>query len=85
MGPQNRCDGKHPVAMTNNFRALLDNWQDSTHQVAIYSSTREFLKHKSRNKTYISDEQLLAMELCIYHFNTVQVEGLDGERISQMC
>jgi hypothetical protein len=25
------------------------------------------------------------MKLCIYHGNTVQVEGLDGERISHMC
>jgi len=25
------------------------------------------------------------MELCIYHGIKVQVEGLDGERISQMC
>jgi hypothetical protein len=25
------------------------------------------------------------MELCIYHGFKVQVEGLDGERISQMC
>jgi len=53
--------------------------------VAIYSGTREFIKHKSRNKTYIWDEKLHAMELCIYHGIKVQVEGLDGERISQMC
>jgi len=25
------------------------------------------------------------MELCIYHGMKVQVEGLDGERISQIC
>jgi len=43
------------------------------------------MKHKSRKKTYISDEQLHAMELCIYHGIKVQVEGLEGERISQMC
>jgi len=85
MGPQNRCDGKHPEAMIKDFRALLHNTQDATHRVAIYSSKREFIKHKSRNKTYISDEQLHAIELCIYHGIQVQVEGLDGERISQMC
>jgi len=85
MGPQNRRDGKHPDATIRDFRALLDNTQDATHHVAIYSSTREFINHKSRNKTYISDEQLHPMELCIYHGIKVQVEGLDGERISQMC
>jgi len=85
MGPQNRRDGKHPDAMIKDFRALLDNTQDATHRVAIYSGTQEFIKHKSRNKTYISDEQLHAMELCIYQVIKVQVEGSDGERISQMC
>jgi len=85
MGPQNRRDGMHPDAMIKDFRALLDNTQDATHRVAIYSGTREVIKHKSRNKTYISDEQLHAMELCIHHGIQIQVEGLDGERISQMC
>jgi len=85
MGPHSRRDGKHPDAMIKDFRALLDNTQDATHRVAICSGTREFIKHKSHNKTYISDEQLHAMELCIYHGIKVQVEGLDGERISQMC
>jgi len=85
MGPQNRRDGKHPDAIIKDFRELLDNTQDATHRVAIYSGTWEFIKHKSRNKTYMSDEQLHAMELCIYHGIKVQVEGLEGERISQMC
>jgi len=85
IGPQNRRDGKHPDAMIKDFRALLDNTQDSTHRVAIYSGTWKFIKHNSRNKTYILDEQLHAMELCIYNGIKVQVEGLDGERISQMC
>jgi hypothetical protein len=71
--------------MIKDFRALLNNSQDATHHAAIYSSTQEFIKHKSRNKTYISDEQLHAMELCIYHGIKVQVEGLEGKRISQMC
>jgi len=75
MGPQNRRDGKHPDSMIKDFRALLHNTRDATHRMAIYSSTREFIKHMSRNKTYISDGQLHAMELCIYHGIKVQVEG----------
>jgi hypothetical protein len=39
MGPQNCHDGKHPDAMIKDFRALLDNTQDTTHHVAIYSRT----------------------------------------------
>jgi len=85
MGPQIRRAGKHPDTFIKDFRALLDNKQDVTHHVAIYSSKLEFIKHKSCNKSYISDEQLHTMELCIYHGIKVQVEGLNGERISQMC
>jgi len=85
MGPQNHHDGMHPDIMIKDLRALLDNTQDATHRGAIYSGTREFIKHKSHNKTYISDEQLHAMELCIYHGIQVQPDGLDGERTSQMC
>jgi len=85
MGPQNRRDGKHPDAMIKNFRALFVITQDSTHRVAIYSGTQELIQHKSRNKTSISDEQLHPMELCIYHCMKVQVEGVNVERISQMC
>jgi hypothetical protein len=84
MGPQYRRDGKHPDAMIIDFRALLDNTQDATHRVSIYNGRRKFLNHKSRNKTYISDEQLHTMELCIYHDIKVLVESLDGERISQI-
>ena len=85
MGPQNRRDGKHPNAMINYFRALLDNTRDAMHRMTIYNGTREFLKHMSCNTTYISDEQLHPMELCIYNGIKVQVEGLEGERISQIC
>jgi len=85
MGPQNRRHGKHPDAMIIDFRALLDNTQDARHRAAIFSGTPEVIKHKSRNKTYKSDEQLLAMELCIFHGIKVQVEGLEGECISQVC
>jgi len=85
MGPQFRRDRKHPDAMIKDFRALSDNTQDTTHRVAIYSGTWEFVKHKSRNKTYISDEQLHAMELRIDLGMKVQDEGLEDERISQMC
>jgi hypothetical protein len=85
MGPQNRRDGKHLDALIKNFRALLDNTQDATHFVVIYSGRWEFIKHYSRNNTYISDEQLHVIELSIYHRIKIQVQGLDGERISQMC
>jgi hypothetical protein len=85
IGPHNRGDGQHPDSMIKDFRALLNNTQNATHHVAIYSGTREFIKHQSGNKTYILDEQLHAMELWIYHGIEVQVEGLDGERMSQMC
>jgi len=84
-GPQNRRDGKHPDAMIKDFRALLDNRQHATHRVTIFNGTPEFLKQKSPNMTYILGEQLHAMELCIYHGVKVQVEGLEGERISQIC
>jgi hypothetical protein len=59
--------------------------QDPTHHMAIYSGMRQFIKHNSRSKKYLSDEQLHAMELCMYHGIKIQVEGLDGEHISQMC
>ena len=85
MGPQNHRDGKHPDAMIKDFRAFLDNTQDAMHGVALYRGTRECIKHQTHNKMYISDEQLHAMELCICEGIKVQVEGLDGERISQMC
>jgi len=44
MGPHNRRDGKHPDTMIKHFRALLDNRQDTTHHVAIYSGTWKFIK-----------------------------------------
>ena len=67
MGPRNCHDGKHFNAMMNDFRALLNNTQHKMHHMAIYSGMQEFVKHQSRNKTYISDELLHGMELCIYH------------------
>jgi hypothetical protein len=85
MGPKNRCDGKHPDTMIIDFRALLDNTQDATHRMTIYNGTRKVLKHKCCDKTYISDEQLPAMDLWIYHGIKIQVKGLDGECISQIC
>jgi hypothetical protein len=85
MRPHNCRDGKHPDAMIKDCRALLDNTDDATHPVAIYSGSWEFIKHKSPNKMYTSDEQLHPMDLCIYLGIKVQVESLDGERISQMC
>jgi len=67
LGPQYRRDGKHPDAMSKDFRALLDNMPDTMHCVAIENGTRELIKHTSHNKAYISDEQPHALELCIYH------------------
>jgi hypothetical protein len=85
LGPQNRRDGKYPDAMIWDFRALLDNTGDTTHRMTIYNRTQEGLKHNGRNKRYISNEQLHAMELCIYHGIMAQVDGIAGECISQMC
>jgi hypothetical protein len=85
MRPQNRRDGKHTNTIINDFEAFLDNTQDAMHRTAIYSGMREFIMYQSRNMTYMSNEQLHAMELCIYHGIKVQVEGLEGEHISQMC
>jgi hypothetical protein len=67
MVPHNHRDGKHPDAEITDFSALLDNTQDGMHHVTIFHGTLEFPKHTSHNKSYISDEQLQAMEICIYH------------------
>jgi hypothetical protein len=84
MGPQSRHDAKHPDTIIEDFRAFLDNMQDATYWMAIYSGTWEIIKHKSHNNRYISDEQLHTMEHCICHGIKVQVEGLHGQCISQM-
>jgi len=75
----------HPDASIKDFRVLPDNTQDPMNRVIVYSSTREFIKQKSRNEMYLSDDQLHAMVLCIYEHIKVQVDGLDVECISQMC
>jgi len=85
MKPQTRHNEKNPGTVIKDFRALLENMQDATHRQAIYRVTRDFIKHKSRNKTYIWDEHLHAMDHCIYRGIMVGVEGLEGERLSQMC
>jgi hypothetical protein len=85
MGPQNPRDAKHPDSAIKQFKALVNNTQDASHRVAIYTTTRGFNKYKSRNLKYISDEQLHPMELCMYHGIKVSVESLDSNRISQMC
>jgi hypothetical protein len=85
MGPHNRCDGNHPDAVIKDLRVLLDNTQDATHHVLIYSDPQAVINHQSRNKMYILDEQLHQIELCIFYGMKVQVGGIDGERISQMC
>jgi hypothetical protein len=71
--------------MIKDLKALLDNAQDAMHHLAIYSSTLESIKHKHCNMIYISDEPLHVMELCNNHGIIVEVEGIDGERMSQMC
>jgi hypothetical protein len=52
--------------------------------MTIYNSTREFLMHQGHNKMYLSDEQMNTMEICIYQGIEVQVDGLEGEHISQI-
>ena len=71
--------------MVKNFKALLDNTQDATHPLAIFSSAREFVTHKSRSTTFLSDEQLQVMELCFYHGIKDQVKCLEGQWICRMC
>ena len=71
--------------MINDFRTLLDDTQDETHCVALYRGMRDCMKHMSCNTTSISDEQLHAIEIFIYHCIVVEVERLEGEHISQIC
>jgi hypothetical protein len=82
MGPQNRSEVMHPDTMIEDFRALLDNRQDATHHVVLYSCMREFNKNKSRNKMDISDEPLHTMQLCIYHCIKVPVQGTHNSDVS---
>jgi hypothetical protein len=84
-GLQHCRDGNYPDLIIEDFREFLYNWQDSTHCVTLFKGTREILKHERPNMTYILDEQLHAMELCIYHGINVQLDGFDGEIISQIC
>jgi len=65
--PQNHRNGKHSDAMIKDFGAYLDNTQDATHLVAIYIGMQEFIKNRSFDMMYILDEQLRAMEFCIYN------------------
>jgi hypothetical protein len=60
--------------MLKDFKALLNNIPHTTHRVAIYSGKREFITPNNGNTTYISDEQLHALELSIHHVIKVQVE-----------
>jgi hypothetical protein len=70
--------------MMRDFGPLLDKMKDATHRVGICGGTQVFIKHKSRNNTYILDEQLHAMQLCIYNGMDVQVEGFEGEHIASI-
>jgi len=85
VAPGNRRAGRHPDRMIKYIGALLGNTQDTMHGVAIYSCPWEFIKHSCCNMTYISDEQLHTMELCICRGIKVQLEGSEDEHISQMC
>jgi len=85
MGPKNSLEGKHPDAMINHFMVLLDNMHDATHRVTIYHGPEEIIKGKTCSKTYISYEQLYRMQLAIYHCSKVQVDSVEGERLSQIC
>jgi hypothetical protein len=86
MGPWNHDDdGKHSYSGIKDLRALRDNERDPTHHAAIYCGMPEFILCKSGNRMYISDKQLYAMDLCIYHGLKLQLGGLEGEPISQMC
>jgi len=84
VGPQNRHGGRYPDAMIKECRALLDNTQDVRHRLTIFNGMGEVIQHQCRDMMYTSDEQLHAMELCIYHGIDVQVEGLQGEHISEL-
>jgi hypothetical protein len=84
---ENRRPGKHPDGKIKDRGALPNNMQDPTHRAAIYSGTREFIKHRSRNKTYISNEQLQAMGLGIDRgINNFQTSSMTSENIRRgMC
>jgi hypothetical protein len=77
-GHQNSLDGKHPNAMIKDFRALLNHTHDTTHCIAIFPGTWVFIKHMSHKKWNIPDEQLQAMEHCMYHGIKVHIEDLEG-------
>jgi hypothetical protein len=71
--------------MITDFRCLLDSTQDVTHRAEISSGTLESVKHMTCNKTYILDEQLHTIEICIDHGIIIRVESSDGDCIFQMC
>jgi hypothetical protein len=71
--------------MIKDFRALFDNRPDAMHCVTIYNGTQEFIMLQSYKNSYISEEHLHAMELCICLGLKVQVEGLENQQNSQIC
>jgi len=83
--PHNPCDGLHSHTIIKDFRILLNNMQYAMHHVAQYRFMHQLIKHKCCNKMYILDEQLCTIELCIYHGIKVQLEGLEGKYIPQIC
>ena len=80
MGPPNSHDVNHPDALIKDFRAVLQDMQDSMHHVAQSRGWRDFFQIQCRNKTHILDEQLHVMELSIEHGMMVHVEGYAGEQ-----
>jgi hypothetical protein len=71
--------------MIKDFRALLGNTQDAMHCMAICRAMLECIQHHSYFKCYLSADQLHAMDLIVHHGIDLQVVGLDGEPISEMC
>jgi len=82
--PQNHCDRKHPEARIKVVRIWLDNRQDAMHHIGIYNGTWESNKQQSHITTYMSNEQLQAMELCIIHGIMVHTNSLEHDRVTQM-
>jgi hypothetical protein len=62
-GPQIYLDEMHSDAMIKDFKASLFNTQDAMHYMKIRNSMWECMKHRSCNKTYISNEQPHTIEL----------------------
>jgi hypothetical protein len=85
IGPQAQKGKDDGDALIKDFGALLDSTEDPSQREALYNGVREIIKQRSSNGTYLSDDQLLAVELCVYHGVKVEVEDLNGDRQFQIC